>query len=70
MRADSTFTWTAIKSGKQSTFSGTFNLNGQSLTLSRNDNQKLTGTLISPGTNGFTFKLNDVKDNGLQFARS
>ena len=59
-----------IPDGKQSTFSGTFNLNGQSLTLVRSDSQKLTGNLLSANTNGFTYKLEGVKDNGLQFARS
>ena len=70
MRADGSFTWTANKSGKQSTFGGTFTLNGQSLTLIRSDSQKLSGNLLSPNTNGFTYKLDGVKDNGLQFSRS
>ena len=70
MRNDGSFTWTANKSGKQSTFSGTFSLNGQSLTLTRSDSQKLSGNLLSPNANGFTFKLDGVKDNGLQFSRS
>jgi hypothetical protein len=70
MRGDGSFTWTAVKGGKPSTFSGTFALDGESLTLIRNDRKQLNGTLIAPGTNGFTFKLDGVKDNGLQFARS
>lgn len=68
--ADGTFIWNAVKSGKPSTFSGTYILNGGTLTLTRTDNQKLTGTLLAANTNGFTFKLDGVKDNGLQFARS
>ena len=70
MRNDGSFTWTANKSGKQSTFSGTFSLNGESLTLTRSDSQKLSGSLLSPNANSFTFKLDGVKDNGLQFSRS
>ena len=63
------FVWIANNNGKQSSFSGKFADQNGSLTLTRTDGQKLTGALVANGANGFSFKLQGAKDNGLQFAR-
>ena len=69
LRADGSFTWTATRNGKTSTFSGNYNLSGNAMTLTRNDNQSLAGTLTD-SNNGFNFKLNGANDSGLTFARA
>ena len=63
------FTWVATKDGKASQFDGTFSVADGTLTLSRSsDNQKLIGKLTI-SDQGFNFKLNGAKDNGLNFTR-
>ncbi len=70
LRADGSFVWTASAKGKTSNFSGSYNVNGGSLTLIRsNDNQQLAGSLTD-NAGGFNFKLSGAKDSGLNFARS
>jgi len=64
-----TFRWSAVNNGKSSDFEGTFSFNNGLLTLQRSsDSQKLEGTLTTNGQ-GFNFKLNGAKDNGLNFVR-
>jgi hypothetical protein len=70
LQADSSFVWLASVNGKQSTFQGTYTMDGESLTLTRaNDNQRLAGSMSITGENAFTFKLNGTQDAGLSFAR-
>ncbi len=69
LRADNTFTWTATRNGKTSNFSGNYSTQGGKLTLTRSDNQSLAGAMTI-NANGFNFKLDGAKDNGLTFARA
>jgi hypothetical protein len=69
LRADGSFNWIATKSGKQSSFQGSFSLAGSDLTLVRSDNQKLTGTLTQTGS-GFQLKFAGQTDAGLSFVRA
>jgi hypothetical protein len=70
LQANGAFVWLADSNGRQSTFQGTFNMNGQSLTLTRsNDGQQLAGSLTVTGADSFTFKLNGTQDAGLAFTR-
>jgi hypothetical protein len=70
LQANGAFVWLADSNGRQSTFQGTFNMNGQSLTLTRsNDGQQLAGSMSITGTDSFTFKLNGTQDAGLAFSR-
>ncbi len=63
------FSWTATKSGATSNFAGTYQLDGEQLTLVRsNDQQQMRGTWIA-NNNGFTFKLDGVTTGGLAFTR-
>jgi hypothetical protein len=67
--ADGGFSWVATSNGKTSTFAGTYNFNGGSLTLERStDSQKLAGTLTEADADNFIFKLEGAAD-GLKFAR-
>ena len=69
LQADGGFNWVANANGKTSAFAGTYNVNGQSLTLARSsDNQSLAGTLTEADANSFIFKLDGTTD-GLKFAR-
>jgi hypothetical protein len=69
LRQDSSFTWIASKGEKQSSFQGTFSLNGSALTLNRSDSQKLEGTLTQTAA-GFQLKLAGQTDAGLCFVRA
>jgi hypothetical protein len=69
LRQDNSFTWIASKGDKQSSFSGSFSLNGSALTLLRSDNQKLEGTLTQTAA-GFQLKLAGQNDAGLSFVRA
>ncbi len=69
LRADNSFVWIATKSGKQSSFQGSFSLAGSDLTLVRSDSQKLTGTLTQTAS-GFQLKLTGQTDAGLSFVRA
>jgi hypothetical protein len=70
LQANGAFVWLADSNGRQSTFQGTFNMNGQSLTLTRsNDGQQLAGSLTVTGADSFTFQLNGTQDAGLAFSR-
>jgi hypothetical protein len=70
LQADNSFVWLASVNGKQSTFQGTYAMDGESLTLTRsNDNQRLAGSMAITGENAFTFKLSGTQDAGLSFAR-
>lgn len=70
LQADNSFVWLASVNGKQSTFQGTYTMDGESLTLTRsNDNQRLAGSMTITAENAFTFKLNGTQDAGLSFAR-
>jgi hypothetical protein len=72
LNGDGSFSWSAINSaGTASTFQGSYQFDGTTLTLNRsNDNQKLAGamTFTSPGT--FNFKLSDAQAGNLAFTRS
>jgi len=70
LQADGSFNWTANLNGKTSQFSGNYSFDGDKLTLTRADGQKLSGQMLNTGANNFTFKLDGSKDNGLTFARS
>jgi hypothetical protein len=69
LRSDSSFTWIATKGEKQSSFQGSYSLNGGSLTLLRSDNQKLEGQLTQTA-GGFQLKLAGQTDSGLAFVRT
>ena len=70
LNADGSFVWTAIRSGKSSTFQGQFRLESGRLTLVRsNDLQQMAGSW-SGAENQFTFKLNGATTGGLAFQRS
>jgi hypothetical protein len=67
---DSSFSWTATKDGKSSSFQGQFRLENGRLTLVRsNDLQQMTGTWSGQGES-FTFKLDGATTSGLAFVRS
>ncbi len=71
LQNDGSFTWSARnQKGQTSQFQGKFQVNNGALTLIRQDNQQLSGSLTMSGSNAFTFKLNNAKDNGLNFQRS
>jgi len=71
LQDDGSFTWSARnKEGQASEFQGRFKITDGALTLIRQDNQQLAGSLTINNSNRFTFKLNGAKDNGLDFQRS
>lgn len=61
LNADGQFTWAATNAeGRTSSFSGSYNIGSESLTLVRgNDNQQLNGGLTGLSANGFEFKIGD-----------
>jgi hypothetical protein len=64
------FTWTAIKEGKSSSFSGQYRLEGERLTLVRSsDLQQMIGS-FSGNASQRTFKLEGDTTSGLTFSRS
>lgn len=72
LNADGSFSWLAINNaGNASTFQGSYQFDGTTLTLNRsNDNQKLAGTLTFTDAGAFNFKLSDAQAGSLQFTRS
>jgi hypothetical protein len=71
MLEDSTFIWTATNKGKDSSFQGTYTIEGSSLKLLRsNDNVKLEGA-FGQSQNGFTFKLGSGQtETNMSFVRN
>ena len=72
LNADGTFSWSAVNSaGNTSTFQGSYQFDGTTLTLSRsNDNQKLAGAMTFTSAGTFNFKLSDAQAGSLAFTRS
>ena len=72
LNPDGSFSWSAINSaGNASTFQGSYQFDGTTLTLSRsNDNQKLAGALNFTSAGTFNFKLSDAQAGNLAFTRS
>ena len=72
LNPDGSFSWSAINSaGSASTFQGSYQFDGTTLTLNRsNDNQKLAGTLNFTSAGTFNFKLSDAQAGNLAFTRS
>lgn len=73
LQADGSFSWAATnKSGRTSSFEGTYTIDGGSLTLIRStDNQKLAGNMNINGSNAFEFKLAGQSNAAaLKFTRS
>lgn len=72
LNGDGSFSWSAINSaGNASTFQGSYQLDGTTLTLNRsNDNQKLAGALTFTSAGTFNFKLSDAQAGSLAFTRS
>lgn len=70
LKADGSFVWTAVRSGKSSTFEGQFRLESGRLTLVRsNDLQQMAGSWSGAG-NQFTFKLRGATTGSLAFQRT
>ncbi len=71
MADDSTFTWMATNKGKNSSFQGTYAMEGGALKLLRSsDNQKLEGT-FGQTANGFSFKLGSGQtETNMSFVRN
>jgi hypothetical protein len=71
MLDDSTFTWIATNKGKNSSFQGSYTIEGGSLKLLRSsDNQKLEGAFGQSAT-GFSFKLGSGQtETNMSFVRS
>jgi hypothetical protein len=72
LNADGTFSWSAVNSaGNASTFQGSYQFDGTTLTLNRgNDNQKLAGAITFTSAGTFNFKLSDAQAGSLAFTRS
>ena len=72
LNADGTFSWSAVNStGNASTFQGSYQFDGTTLTLNRsNDNQKLAGAMSFTSAGTFNFKLSDAQAGNLAFTRS
>ena len=72
LNPDGSFSWSAINSaGNASTFQGSYQFDGTTLTLNRsNDNQKLAGAMTFTSAGTFNFKLSDAQAGNLAFTRS
>lgn len=72
LNPDGSFSWSAINStGNASTFQGSYQFDGTSLTLNRsNDSQKLSGAVTFTSAGAFNFKLSDSQAGSLAFTRS
>ncbi len=72
LNADGSFSWSAVNSaGNASTFQGSYQFDGTTLTLNRsNDNQKLAGAMTFTSAGTFHFKLSDAQAGSLAFTRS
>lgn len=67
---DRSFTWTATKQGKASSFTGQYRLESGRLTLVRStDLQQMAGSWTGQDAN-FTFKLDGATNSGLTFTRA
>ena len=67
---DRSFTWTATKQGKASSFTGQYRLESGRLTLVRStDLQQMAGSWTGQDAN-FTFKLDGATNSGLTFTRT
>ena len=72
LRDDGTFTWTFSAGSEKHSFTGTYTLNGDRLTLSRSgDGEKLVGKVTWKGEKSFNFKLDNSppEDTGLDFTK-
>lgn len=69
LQDDGRFSWTARKSGVTSTFAGTYQLDGDQLTLVRSkDQQQMKGSWTANAA-GFIFKIDGAITGGLAFVR-
>ena len=67
---DNSFSWSATKDGKSSSFQGQYRLEGNRLTLVRsNVLQQMAGSWTGADAN-FSFKLDGATTSGLAFARN
>ncbi len=72
LRDDGHFQWKFATNGRSKEFSGKYNLNGQSLALTRDaDGDAMEGTVERTGGNSFLFRMKDAEagDPGLNFTR-
>jgi len=71
LRPDHTFTWAVNQSGQTPTFTGQYQLQSDNLVLTREDGQKMDGTLTrqESGTFHFQLKNSGPNDPGLEFAK-
>lgn len=71
LNGDGSFSWSAINNaGKASTFQGSYQFDGSTLTLHRsNDSQKLAGAMTFTSEGSFNFKLSDAQAGSLAFTR-
>jgi hypothetical protein len=71
LRPDHTFTWAVNQNGQTQTFTGQYQLQGDDLVLTREDGQKMDGTLTQQEGGAFHFQLKNTgpNDPGLEFAK-
>jgi tetratricopeptide (TPR) repeat protein len=71
LRPDHTFTWAVNQNGQTQTFTGQYQLQGDDLVLTREDGQKMDGTLTQQESGAFHFQLKNTgpNDPGLEFAK-
>lgn len=71
LKPDQTFTWTVTQNGQQHAFAGNYTLQGDDLVLTRQDGQKMEGTLNMPESGAFNFRLKNTSPNdpGLEFTK-
>ena len=72
LRPDRTFTWTVNQNGQTQTFTGNYQLQGADLVLTRQDGQKMDGTITTQEEGGafhFSLKNTGPNDPGLEFIK-
>jgi hypothetical protein len=71
LRPDHTFTWTVNQNERSQTFTGNYQLQGDDLALTREDGQKMDGTLNQQESGAFHFQLKTAgpNDPGLEFLK-
>ena len=71
LEKDGLFTWQVTEEGQPQSFRGTYLRQGGELVLTREDGQKMEGTLTASGPNAFRFRLKDTvpNDPGLEFSK-
>jgi len=71
LQPDKHFTWKFTQGGQTQSFDGTYVRDGDSLVLSRQDGEKMDGTLKMRGDSSFQFRLKntDPNDPGLEFGK-